>query len=446
MAFLSDCRYALVTKMKNIFFCGLIIAVLNGAGAQSVSGSGSGELALTIEESVRIALNNNLGLTQNAIELNGKQRAADRSWNTLIPTITTAAVAGRPASVTGEIPPAQDIWLPGFQVSAALNLSVTAIDNIKKARSDYEAGILTYELAKQRLELQVRKLFYQIILMEAGKELAERSFESAQARYEQIAALVKAGQAARLDEMTARVDMENKRPNVRNAHTQYENALDSFKTLLGLPWEQAVTLKGTLHYGDSGITGETPRSESFEAAALQKSITSLEAQRNAARNGAYVPVISLSWKSTPLYNTKGGKWNDSEGSFTVGLGFSLDNFLPWSAARTRIDSLNDSIRSAEIQLGETLRDRENRITQYRRTIEQAKENIAALRFNVELAQAAYTLYEEAYHSGAADYQSLRDADDSLLLARNRVQQERYNLISAILDLERELNVPFGTIK
>jgi outer membrane protein TolC len=446
MAFPSDRRYSLVTKMKNIFFCGLLIAVLNGVGAQNISGGGSGELVLTVEESVRIALDNNLSLTRNAIDLGGKQRAADRSWNTLIPTITTAAVAGHPTSVTGEIPPVQDIWIPGFQVSATLNLSVSTIDNIKKARSDYEAGILTYELAKQRLELQVRKLFYQLILMESGRELAERSFESAQARYEQIAALVKAGQAARLDEMTARVDMENKRPNVRNASTQYENALDSFKTLLGLPRDQAVALSGTLHYGDSGITGETPHSESLEAAVLQKSITSLEAQRNAARNGAYVPVISLSWKSTPLYNEKSDKWNDSEGSFTIGLGFSLDNFLPWSAARTRIDSLNDSIRSAEIQLGETLRDRESRIAQYRRTIKQTEENIAALRFNVELAQTTYALYEEAYHSGAADYQRLRDADDSLLLAQNRVQQEQYNLISAILDLERELNVPFGTIK
>jgi hypothetical protein len=95
MAFLSDCRYSLVTKMKNIFFCGLIIAVLNGAGAQSVSGGGSGELALTVEESVQISLDNNLSLMRNAIELNEKQRAADRSWNTLIPTITTAAVAER---------------------------------------------------------------------------------------------------------------------------------------------------------------------------------------------------------------------------------------------------------------------------------------------------------------------------------------------------------------
>lgn len=445
MVFPSIYRYFIGMKLKCTFLF-FILIVLSGAGAQAVSGRDSGELVLTVEEAVQIALNNNLSLERNAIDLGGKRRAADRSWNTLIPVITTTAVAGHPTSITSEIPPAQDIWIPGFQISATLNLSVSTIDNIKKTRIDYEAGVLTYEQAKQRLELQVRKLFYQIILIESGRELAERNFESAQARYDQIATLVKAGQAARLDEMTARVDMENKRPNVRNAHTQYENAMDLFKNLLGLPQEQAVALSGTLQYEDSSITGEIPRSESLEAAILQKSITSLEAQRNAARNGAYIPVINLSWKSTPLYNTKGGKWNDSEGSFTIGLGISLDNFLPWSPARSRIDSLNDSIHSAEIQLGETLRDHESRITQYQRTIEQAKENIVTLRFNVELAQTTYALYEEAYSGGAVDYQRLRDADDSLLLAQNRVQQEQYNLISAILDLERELNVLFGTSK
>lgn len=233
-------------------------------------------------------------------------------WNSLIPTITTAAIANHPSSITSEIPPVQNIWTPGFSVSATLNLSVSTIDNIKKARVAYEAGLLTYEQAKQRLELQVRKLFYQIILMESGRELAERSFANAQVRYEQSASLAQAGQASRLDEMAARVDMENKPPNMRSA--------------------------------------------------------------------------------------------------------------------------------------ETLRDREGRITQYRRIIEQTQEAIATLRLNVELARTTYALYEEAYRSGAVDYQRLRDADDSLLLAQNRVQQEQYNLISAILDLEKELNIPFGTIR
>ena len=428
--------------MKHIFFAGLLFIVLTGAEAQT--GTQTGAQTLTVDEAVRIALENNLILQRNAIDLSGKKRTADRSWNSLIPSVTAGAGVSHPTSVTGAIPAAQDAWTPGLSVSASLSLSVSTIDTIKKARADYEAGLLTYEQARRELELQARKLFYQILLLESNRELAARSLESAQARYEQSAAFARRGQASRLEEMSARVDMENQRPNVRNAETLYENALDSFKTLLGLPREQAVTLSGALRY-EGGDPGETAQGESLEAAVLQKSIASLEAQRNAARNGAYLPSLRLSWSASPLYNIDGGQWNDS-GSFSVSLSMALDNFLPWSAAKTQIESLDDSIRSAGIQLSETLRNSESRIAQYRRTIEQTRETIAALALNVELAETSYAMYEEAYRNGAADYQQLRDAGDSLSQAQNRVQQEQYNLIAAILDLEKELGAPFGTIK
>jgi outer membrane protein TolC len=61
---------------------------------------------------------------------------------------------------------------------------------------------------------------------------------------------------------------------------------------------------------------------------------------------------------------------------------------------------------------------------------------------VELAESAYAMYEEAYRQGAADYQSLRNAGDSLLQAQYQVQQEYYNFIAAALDMEKELNIPF----
>jgi outer membrane protein TolC len=350
----------------------------------------------------------------------------------------------RRTSVTGEIPAGQDDWTPGLSVSASLTLSASMVETIKKARIDYEAGILTYEQAKQELELQTRKLFYQILLLESNKELAAQNLATAEARYAQITRSSRAGQSSRLEEMTARVDMENQRPNARNAETQYENALDSFKTLLGIPREQALVLSGTLRYEGGGVPDGTGRGESLETAILQKNIKSLEAQRGAARNDAYTPSLRLSWNAAPLYSAD--QWNDSTGALTIGLSFNLDGLLPWSAARTQIDSITDSIRSAEIRLSETTRDGESRIAQYRRTIEQTRETIAALRLNVELAQTAYAMYEEAYRNGATDYQKLRDAGDSLLQAQNRVSQEQYNLISAVLDLEKELNVPFGTIQ
>jgi outer membrane protein TolC len=257
-------------------------------------------------------------------------------------------------------------------------------DTIKKARTDYEAGLLTYEQAKQTLELQVRKLFYQIILLESNRELAARSLADAQARYEQSATFARTGQVSQLEEMTARVDMENQRPTLRNAETQYENALDSFKTLLGIPREQAIVLSGTLNYESNGIPDKDLSAGSLEAAVLQKTIRSLEVQRSAARNGAYIPSLSLSWNSRPLYTINGNQWNDN-GSFSLTLGLNLDNFLPWSQAKTQIDSLGDGIRSTEIQLSESLRNSESRIAQYRRTIGQTQETIAALILNVELA-------------------------------------------------------------
>jgi outer membrane protein TolC len=307
-------------------------------------------------------------------------------------------------------------------------------------------------------------LFYQILLLDANRELEAQSFESAQARYEQSAALAAAGQASRLDEFSARVDMENQRPLQRNADMLYENALDSFKTILGLPREQAVTLKGTLDYEGAGITGGTVRGESLDSqaalaaittyslqnkavgldtAGLLKSIEALEAQRKAAINSAYVPALRLAWNASPVYSND--TWADSGGSFSASLKMSLDNLLPWSTAKTQIDAVGDSIRAAQIQLSETLQTRESRIAQYTRTIEKTKETIEAAKLNVELAQSAYEMYEEAYRKGAADYQQLRNAADSLLQAQNQVQQEQYTFISAILDLEKEYNIPFGTL-
>jgi outer membrane protein TolC len=429
-------------KLQYTFCAALVLAVMANAAAQPAA------LELTVDDAARIALEGNLSLRRSALTLEGKQRAAGRSWNDLIPSVNAAATVSRPTSITGEIPAARDVWTPGVSVSAAVSLSASTVENIKKAQADYAAGVLNYEQARQELELQARKLFYQIILLDANRELAAQSLESAQARYAQSAALAKVGQAARLDEMSAKVDMENQRPNLRSAEIACENAVDSFKSLLNIPREQAVTLNGSLDFDGGIITGadnETANNESLETAALLKTIQSLEAQKKAAQYGAYTPSLRLAWNTAPMYTISDESWNDGSGSFSVSLGMNIDNFLPWSSAKTQIDSLTDSISAAGIQLSESLQNRESRITQYRRTIESTVENIETLKLNVELAAASYAMCEEAYRKGAADYQRLRDAAVSLEQAKNRVRQEQYNLVSAVLDLEKELNVPFGTL-
>ena len=448
----------LIMKTKHLFLTALILAVLTSAGTQKTFAQEVGALqVLTIDAAVQLAMENNLGLKRSAIDLGTRKRLADRSWNSLLPTVGVGAMVSHPTSITGEIVPRQtmgphglqdrDVWTPGLSLSAGLNLSTSVIENIRKAQADYEAGLLSYEAVQQELELAVRKLFYQILLLDANRKLTIQNFESAQSRYEQTVALVRAGQAPRLDELSARVDMENMRPIVISAEIFYENALDSFKTILGIPAETAIKLDGDLSIGITRdfFSARTDSNESLEVSRLLASIRSMEAQRNSVRNSAYIPTLRLAWNSMPLFNRQHQYWNDSNGAFTISLGFNVDNFLPWSNAKTQIDTLNDNIRATEVLLDETVRNRENRISQHMRTVERILESMEAIKLNVELAQSTYEMVEDAYRRGAADYQRLRAAGDGLEQANNRLLQEQFNLVAALLDLEKELNIPFGTL-
>jgi len=463
------CRfYPETMKTKQIFLTALILtAVTLSAAAQDGARQSQAETSqtLNVEKAVQLALDNNLSLKRNALELGTKKRTLDRSWNSLLPTLSVSAMVSHPTSVTGDILPKQtvspdgkpqdrNVWTPGFSMSAGLTLSASVIENIKKAKADYETGILSYEAAQQELELQVRKLFYQMLLLDANCKLAAQNFSSAQARYEQTAALARVGQVPRLDELSAQVDMENLRPAVINAEILCENAYDSFKAILGIPENTVIVLEGELGAGNFSISdtksngilaaNDGIKTESFETSRLLTSIRSMEAQRNSIRNSAYIPNLRLSWTSAPQYNIQNEYWNDS-GSFSISLGMNIDNFFPWSNTRTQIQMLNDNISAAEIQLTETLRNRENRINQNIRTVERILESLEAMNLNVKLAQSTYEMTEDAYKKGAADYQRLRGAGDSLEQANNRLLQEQYNLVSALLDLEKELNIPFGTL-
>jgi len=454
-------KHTLITVLISVIFT--ITGIQTAIAQESENADGTSFLVLTVDEAVRIALDNNLSLQRSALNLNTTRRTADRSWNTLLPTVSVGALVSHPTSITGEVLPRQtmspdgrpqdrEVWTPGFSMSAGLTLSASIIENIKKTQADYEAGLLNYEAMRQELELSVRKLFYQILLFDANRELANQNFSSAQARYEQTAGLVRVGQTPRLDELSARVDMENLRPSVRNAEILYENSLDTLKTILGIPADTLIKLDGDLVIVDdiSGLKTDdlfapiSSSNGSLEASRLMASIRSMEAQRNAVRNGAYIPTLRLSWTSTPMYNLQHQYWNDN-GSFSISLGFNIDNFLPWSPAKTQIDNLNDSIRATEIQLTDSLRNQENRINQNIRTIERILESLEAMKLNVELAQSTYVMIEEAYGRGAVDYQRLRNAGDSLDQANYRLLSEQFNLVSALLDLEKELNIPFGTL-
>jgi len=422
----------------------------NISAIESAGINPAGKESITIERAVKLVLDNNLSLKRGAIDLQSRQRSADRAWNSLLPSISADMRANHGTAIVGDMRPEQDAWSSGVNFTTSVTFTLSTFDNIKRATVDYELGKLGYEAVKQELELQVRKLFYQILLLDANRQLAQISFESAESRYIQSADLVRHGQAPRLDELSARVDMENLRPTLKSSEVLYDNALDTFKTILGITPETEIALEGSLETVSPQLLSqrvdliEAELDPAIETQSLKKSIESMQYQQNAIRRSAFFPYLRVGWSTTPLYNSYLEDWNDN-GSFGVYLGMNFENFFKWSNARTQIENLDDSIRSAQSQLTEAEQNRNNRIAQFTRIENRIQESLEAMRLNVELAQTTYDLHEEAYKQGGIDYQQLKSASVSLEQSRNRLLTEQYNLISTLLDLEKELNVPFGTL-
>jgi outer membrane protein TolC len=414
----------------------IALAALVAAGVQA-------ETALTTEKAVELAVTNNLSLERSKITADAKKRAADRSWNQLLPTLT--ARASETVANSDKLSGAAD-WTPSGALSASVTLSPSIIAGIEKLKLDYEAGTLDYGTAKRSLELSVRETYNQLLLYQAKIDIDRQKLETAKTQYEQTTARAKIGQVPQLEALSARVDWETLKPTLETSILNYETAVDGFKKIIGLPLDETIVLEGKLGTtaASESVKAAAPFGESAAVASLRKSLESTSASKKAVRDSALLPYLSLSYSAVPTYSSALEDWYDA-GSFSAVLGLKLDGFVPGSSTQETLDQYDDSIRTIAVKIEEAQQSSLTTIRQLKRTIEKSFSSLEAQKLNVELAEKSFQLHQEAYAKGASDLQSLTTARDTLDVARLSVMQEQYNLANAILELENELNLPFGTI-
>lgn len=395
------------------------------------------QTSLTAEQAVEYAVKNNLSLQRTQLSAAAKKRASDLSWNALIPTVSASSAVSK-ANADGSD------WIPSETLGASLTLSPATVSAMKSARIDYEAGLLDYQTARRNLGLSTRKAFSQLLLFKAQIEVYRRKIETAKSQYDQTAAMARVGQASQLDLLSAQVNWETLKPALEDALVSYENALDAFKLTIGMEAETDIALEGELAVNtDLDAMAKTARAgEPAEVETLRKSIESTKAQKKASSDQLLMPSLSLSYSASPTYAND--EWNDA-GKFSAAVTIKLDGFLPSSSTKETLNKYDDAVADFANRIAEAQRTAEATVRKLRRSIEKSLNSIEALSLNALLAEKSYELREESYRNGRSELQSLKDAGDTLVEARASVLQEQYTLAGAILDLEAELNVPFGTI-
>ena len=407
--------------------------------------------ALNVDEAVKIAVDKNLSLQRTSWDLDAKKRQADNAWGVLVPTTSVSAGLSRANNGVTVLGVTSDpVW--NLSASAGLSLSIPAsvFATLDTVKLNYRSGQLTYELARRSLEKNVRLGFASLLLEKENLKLAQENIQRREKSLTDTQTKYKAGLAPDLDVLSAQVSLETLKPNYQNLQASYENDLGQLKLLLGLPIDKPLELAGSL---------STPVEKTLNLASVagvqsvSPDVRQAELSVEAARLGltgeqaaAWLPTASLSWNTAPAVALKSGSgWSDSTGALSLQLEYSLESVFPWTASQEKLAEAEESVRSSRNLREETQAKSALNRQNYVRQIEQAVQSLQTQALNVQLAQKTYDLSLVAYDQGAKDLLSLQNTEGDLNQARYDLLSQRYALISTVLNLEYELDVPFGTV-
>ncbi len=404
---------------------------------------------ITVDKAVKMAAENNLTVRSEKYQLSAKRRSSRNRWNSFVPDIT----AGSAYSRANEKPVIGDYhWNLSSSIQAQLALSLSLFDGIKYLMLDYEAGQISYEDALKALERDVRKSFYNIILLRENISLLEENMKTAEKRYNQADINFRNGLVSELDKLQSQVSYEQLKPEFVELKNSYAKALLSFKQIIGLEKEADITLKGEIAPEDYVIEVNelifTSLPNRLDIQKLIANIKLMKTSRDSVIHKDKFPSLLFTYQKNmvflndpladPLFKDTENDWTDT-GTFTISLSFDLDSYIPGFKTDTELKNREDEIKSLEAQLARTLQLAETEIRSYVMEIEKSRKKIEFLLMNEKLSERAYELAEEGYNAGTVELLTLESSSDDLQKARLNVLSEKYNYQAALLDLEYAIN-------
>jgi outer membrane protein TolC len=438
-------------------------------------------IILDIEKSVSLAVENNLSLKSSKLDVEVKKRATDLSWNRFIPSIQASGTmmrwnqeqSGSVAQGITEAIPGTGIYdtvgfisydLPRWGLSTSLdfslNLSYALFKEIEGTKIDYESGLISLDTAHKQLERDVRKNFYNILVFEKNLELMEQNIEAANNRFDQAKINYSNGLVPELSVLSAQVGYANLKPALTEMKLGYATMLDGFKMLLGIDINTDIEIAGDIEIEpidlNTKMLTDLYINNRLDILSLNKTIAGLENMKSTLELRTKTPMLILGWNFDPAFGldpwennwfkNMDDNWNQQSGMFRITLAMSLDSLLPWSAAGTGIRDMEDGITQTRLGLAQARMGAEMEIKTLVMQLNKSKEQLETLNLNIELAEKAYSMSQEAYKVGSRELLEVEDSERDLNTAKLEVLKEKYNYITGLLDLEYALNTTLEEIK
>jgi outer membrane protein TolC len=434
--------------MKRIIFAAIALFCSLSLNAQTEKDK---VRTITVDEAVILAADNNISLKRQRISLETLERRNKTSWNGVSPSASLSGGLEIPLEKADPSPmnPNPADYSYSVSVNVSLRLTPSLYTSIRDASLKYESGKTSYEEAVRQIELNVRKLFYSLLYTKESMNLQRRNMETARIRYENNRDKYNRGQLSELDLLQSQYSYESLRPNIESAEIAYQNSIASFKQTLGISQDEKIELSGTLSdavppesFSVNQAVDELPSIKKIKASIAQQENSLL-----ATRFSAYSPSVtaSYSWGMNGNDKTEEFKKGQESHSLSLSVNIPLDGYIPWTNGAQNVKNQKAVLQDLQLQLENERTTASLNLQNSIKNILQKQSQMDLIDRNVELAQKTYDMTLTAYNHGSRDLLTLQNSADSLLKAKTDRESKKYELISAVLDLENTLGIPFGTL-
>jgi outer membrane protein TolC len=411
-------------------------------------------VTLTLDEAVRLALDNSINLKKSSIDLAEAGYSANRLWSEIFPGFSLSA------GLTF-LPSTPLITEPGFQYrnealsytlnfGLSLSLNPSLYSSMKRIELAYRAQLLSYENASKQLEIQVIKRFLNLITMNANIAYMQGSLDLAIQKMNNDRIARANGLLSELAWLNSQLSAETARYNLLTAQGTYKNALGEFLALLGMDDETDIIFDGTVEIArlnldpEKLILGYLPKRP--DIVSQRQIIERLELNKNITTNSSRSPTLSLStqWRGSPGAGGLSAPFTDSL-SGSLNLTIPIDSWIPGTRQNQNIRTANTEIEKAKLDLQNTETQAKTQIRSLVSNLNSTWESLEIARLRVSVAERTVEATSIGFRNGTVEFRELEDRRNDLNDARQRLLQGALSYQSLLLDLAAALNVEWKSL-
>lgn len=398
---------------------------------------------LTLEECLRLGIENNLSLESSRNEIRKGEHTLSENRAKLLPqinavagfndnfnppvSVTDGSAYGNPYNVTKTL---QYNTSAGIQLQMPLyNQTVyTAVDI---ARTMNELNRLSYEKAREDLILQISKMYYlsqntaeQIALIKENISRLNELSNITQAFYDN-------GMAMEVDVKRVNINLENQRVQYDNAQSMLTQQLNLLKYVIDYPADKEIALTPVDTENTTSVSLTGLDNNQYELQLLQSKQKLAEQQHKMIGQG-YIPSLSLtgSWMYS-AYTDKAKNWfhsgpsNHWYNSSGIGLTLRIPIFDGLDK-RAKMKKAKIEIENAKLSYENALKNMQTQYLNATNELMNSQRNFRKQKDNYLLAEDVYQVTTDRYREGIASMTEVLQDEMRMSEAQNNYINAHYN--------------------